>query len=80
MEGSDKSRILARLQELVLVHGKHWGIIAEIMEKEEYRDKGHTVSSNALRKRYKKLTGTEQTLEASEPVSKQEQGKYGFQD
>jgi len=76
MEGSDKSQLSARLQELVAIHGKHWGIIAEIMEKEEFRDKGKPLSSNALRKRYKKLNVTE--TEAWEPVSTQEQGGSDF--
>ena len=78
MEGSDTSRISARLQELVAIHGKHWGIIAEIMEKEEFRDKGKPLSSNALRKRYKKLNVTEQLSDASEPGSIQEQGGSDF--
>ncbi len=78
MEGSDKSQLSARLQELVAIHGKHWGIIAEIMEKEEFRDKGKPLSSNALRKRYKKLNVTEQPSEASEPVSTQEQDGSDF--
>jgi len=76
MEGSDKSQLSARLQELVAIHGKHWGIIAEIMEKEDYRDRGKPLSSNALRKRYKKLSGIE--TEASEPVSTQEQEGSDF--
>jgi hypothetical protein len=76
MEGSDTSRISARLQELVTIHGKHWGAIAEIMEKEGFRDKEKPLSSNALRKRYKKLGGTE--TEASEPVSTQEQAGSDF--
>jgi hypothetical protein len=78
MEGSDTSRISARLQELVTIHGKHWGAIAEIMEKEGFRDKEKPLSSNALRKRYKKLGGTEHLSEASEPVSTQEQGITDF--
>jgi hypothetical protein len=78
MEGSDKSQLSARLQELVAIHGRHWGIIAEIMEKEEFRDKGKPLSSNALRKRYKKLGGIEHLSEASEPVSTQEQEGSDF--
>lgn len=78
MEGSDTYRISARLQELVAIHGKHWGIIAEIMEKEEFRDRGKPLSSNALRKRYKKLNVTEQPSDASELVSTQEQEGSDF--
>lgn len=80
MEGSDKSQLSARLQELVATHGKHWGTIAEIMEKEGFRDKGKPLSSNALRKRYKQLSGSDsdQSSGALEPVSTQEQGGYDF--
>ncbi|MGB6065413.1 MAG: hypothetical protein WBG50_11425 [Desulfomonilaceae bacterium] len=78
MEGSDKSQLSSRLQELVAIHGKHWGIIAEIMEKEDYRDRGKPLSSNALRKRYKKLNVTKQPSDASEPVSTQEQEGSDF--
>jgi len=79
MEGSDKSPISVRLQELVATHGKHWGAIAEIMEKEGIRDKeGNPLSSNALRKRYKKLSGTYLRSEMEEPVSTQERGTSDF--
>ncbi|MGO9570464.1 MAG: hypothetical protein ACLP5H_23280 [Desulfomonilaceae bacterium] len=80
MEGSDKARILSRLQELVATHGKHWGIITEIMEKEGFRDKGKPLTTEALRKRYKKLSGTEQPSEASEPDAVKEPLRDDFEE
>jgi len=79
MEGSDKSRISTRLQELVSMHGNHWGAIAEIMEKEGIRDKeGKRLSSNALRKRYKKLGEAQQLSETTEAASTQERRHSDF--
>jgi hypothetical protein len=78
VQGSEKSRISVRLQELVAIHGKHWGAIAEIMEKEGIREKGNPLSSNALRKRYKKLSETDLRSEMEKPVSTQEQEGSDF--
>jgi len=79
MERSDKPQISTRLQELVSMHGNHWGVIAEIIEKEGFRDKeGKPLSSNALRKRYKKLGGTELPSGAAESVPSQEQRDDDF--
>ena len=80
MERPDKSRMSARLQELVSIHGKHWGVIAKIMEEEAFKEKGKPLSSNALRKRYKKLSGLEQPSEASEPDAVKEQRRDDFEE
>jgi hypothetical protein len=81
MAASDIAGLFLRLQELHAQQGKTWKEIAHILGKEGYEEKGKALTDNALRKRYARWDGNDASgtaILASEPVSKQEQGRDDF--
>ena len=80
MAVSDRAQLFSRLQELRSQQGMGWKEIARIVEEEEgYREKGKSLTDNALRKRYARWVEAEGAAPTtSELVPKQEHGGYDF--
>lgn len=73
MASSEKSTLFSRLQELRSQQGKGWKEIADTLKEEGYREKGKTLTGNALRKRYAKWHKSE--TRGTSPVASDRESK-----
>ena len=83
MAASDKAGLFSRLHELHIHQGKTWKEIEDVLRGEGYEEKGKSLTDNALRKRFTRWSKSEEGVPgesslASEPESKQEQGRSDF--
>jgi len=73
MASSDKAELFSRLHELRTRQGKAWKEIADTLREEGYREKGKTLTDNALRKRYAKWNKSE--TRGTSPVASDQESK-----